>query len=432
MRVNVIGAGLAGCEAAWYLANNGVKVKLYEQKPKNKSAAHKSDNFAELVCSNSFRSNDLNNAVGVLKYEMQMFNSIVMESAYETTVKAGSALAVDRELFSQYITKKIRDHENIEVVFEEVEELEFEDITIVATGPLTSDKLSQTIKQKLGNEYFYFFDAAAPIVTKESLDMDKVYLKSRYDKGEAAYLNCPMNQEEFRTFYDFLIKAQRVDLKDFEKKVFEGCMPIEEMAIRGVKTLLFGPLKPVGLETPDGDTPHAVIQLRQDDAKETLYNIVGFQTQLKWKDQLELLKLIPGMENVEVVRYGVMHKNTYINSPRLLNQYNQLKTDQNIFFAGQITGVEGYAESSSSGIMAAVNVLRKLKGQEFVEFPKTTAMGSLNHYITNANSNNFQPMNVTFGIMQDLEVRAKKKERKELYGKRAIADMKSFIEVIND
>lgn len=427
MKINIIGAGLAGVEAAWYLANNGVEVKLYEQKPKNYSPAHSSEQFAELVCSNSLRSNELSNAVGVLKNEMKMFGSIVMEAAEATQVPAGSSLAVDRDLFSEYITTKIKQHKNIEIIYGEVTTINEQELTIIATGPLTSDSLAAEISRILGEDYFYFFDAAAPIISYDSIDMNKVYLKSRYDKGEAAYLNCPMNRQEFYNFYDELIRAECVEQKEFEQNVFEGCMPIEVMAKRGMKTMLFGPLKPVGLETPDGDKPYAVVQLRQDNASASLYNMVGFQTHLKWPEQKRVFSLIPGLENAEIVRYGVMHRNSYINAPTLLTIANEYKHNTNVHFAGQITGVEGYAESASSGILTAVQVLRKLKGLEVVKFPPETAMGALNHYITNASPKHFQPMNVTFGIIKDLGYKVPKKEKKQHYADRALETMETFI-----
>lgn len=428
MNIKIVGAGLAGVEAAWYLANNGVKVQLFEQKPVNFSPAHSSEGFAELVCSNSFRSNELSNAVGVLKAEMEMFGSLVIEAAKATEVPAGGALAVDRDLFSQYITDKIKNHENIEVIYGEISKIDKAEMTIIATGPLTSDKLASEIANVLGQDYFYFFDAAAPIIDKESIDMDKVYLKSRYDKGEAAYLNCPMTKEEFFKFYDELVLAECVEHKTFEQNVFEGCMPIEVMAKRGMKTMLFGPLKPVGLETPEGEKPYAVVQLRQDNASATLYNIVGFQTHLKWPEQKRVFRLIPGLENAEIVRYGVMHRNSYINAPSLLTCANEYKENTNIMFAGQITGVEGYAESASSGILTAVQALRKLKGQDVVTFPQETAMGALNHYITHASPKNFQPMNVTFGIIKELGYKAPKKEKKQLVANRALETMEVFID----
>lgn len=426
--MNIIGAGLAGCEAAWYLANNGVEVKLYEQKPVNFSPAHSNPNFGELVCSNSLRSNDLGNAVGVLKAEMKMFGSLIMEAAEATSVPAGGALAVDRELFSQYITDKIKSHEKIEIINREVTEINDQELVIIATGPLTSDNLAKSIAKVLGQDYFYFFDAAAPILSKESIDMNKVYLKSRYDKGEAAYLNCPMNKDQFYKFYDELIAAECTEQKDFEQNVFEGCMPIETMAKRGMKTMLFGPLKPVGLETPQGEIPYAVVQLRQDNASASLYNIVGFQTHLKWPEQRRVFRLIPGLEQAEIVRYGVMHRNSYLNAPTLLTIANEYKQNPNIMFAGQITGVEGYAESASSGILTAVQALRKLQSKEVIKFPEETAMGALNHYITNASPKHFQPMNITFGIIKDLGYKVPKKEKKQHYAERALGTMKDFID----
>lgn len=426
-KVNIIGAGLAGVEAAWYLANNSIKVKLYEQRPKKKTDAHKTDKFAELVCSNSFRSNDLSNACGVLKNEMHKLNSIVIKSALENEVSAGSALAVDREGFSNTITNLINYHPNIEVINEEYVKINEDEVTIICSGPLTSENLSKEIINFLGHDYFHFYDAAAPIVNKNSVDMSKVYLKSRYDKGEAAYLNCPMTKEEYNIFYTELINAECVEVKDFETNIFEGCMPVEVMAKRGIQTLLFGPMKPVGLETRDGKTPYAVVQLRQDNAAATLYNLVGFQTHLKWSEQKRILNLIPGLENVEIERYGVMHKNSYINSPTSINQYMQSLRSDNIFFAGQITGVEGYVESAASGINAAINVKRFIENQKMICFPKTTAMGALSFYVANASKVNFQPMNVTFGLMDPLGIKVKKRERKELMSKRALMEMDKFI-----
>ncbi len=424
--VKVIGAGLAGSEAAWYLAEQGIKVKLYEQRPVNSTEAHKTENFAELVCSNSLRSNDVNNAVGLLKNEMEKFNSLIIEAAKACEVPAGSALAVDREGFSEYVTNKIKNHPLIEVVYEEITEIN-DEYTIIATGPLTSNKFSETIKDFLGTDYFYFFDAAAPIIEKDSINMDVAYLKSRYDKGEAAYLNCPMNKEEFTNFYHELITAECVEFKDFEMKVFEGCMPVEVMAKRGEQTLLFGPLKPKGLRTADGITPHAVVQLRQDDARASLYNIVGFQTHLKWPEQKRIIQMIPGLENAEIVRYGVMHRNSFINSPTVLKQTYQTKVNEKVFFAGQITGVEGYVESAASGINAAINMARLIKNQPLVNFPEYTGFGALSYYITHASSENFQPMNVTYGIMPELPFATKKKERKAKRSEYSQAIMDQFI-----
>ncbi len=428
MNVNIIGAGLAGCEAAWYLANKGVKVRLYEMRGVKNTEAHHTDKFAELVCSNSLRGSGLRVASGVLKEELVLLNSIIMNSAEINKVPAGGAIAVDREKFSADITDMIKKHKNIEVINEEVTSIP-EGKTIIATGPLTSDSFAKTIGDMLGEDYLYFFDAAAPIIDRDSINMDIVYLKSRYDKGEAAYLNCPMNKDEFEVFYKELINAECVEPKDFELKVFEGCMPFEEMARRGEKTLLFGPMKPVGLEK-DKDTrrPYAVVQLRQDNASATMYNIVGFQTHLKFPEQKRIIRLIPGLEDAEILRYGVMHKNIYIKSPNVLNKHYQLKSNNDIFFAGQVTGVEGYVESAASGIVAAVNMYRYLKGEEMLEFPRETIMGSMINYITTADANTFQPMNANYGLLPELGYKHGKKERKELYGKRALETMNKFMD----
>ncbi len=427
--VNVIGAGLAGSEAAWQIASRGVKVKLYEMRPVKQTPAHHTDKFAELVCSNSLRANALTNAVGVIKEEMRMMNSLVIKAADQASLPAGGALAVDRHEFSGFITEQLKNHPLVEVVNEEVTEIP-EGITVIATGPLTSETLAKKIQQLTGEDYLYFYDAAAPIVEKDSINMDKVYLKSRYDKGEAAYLNCPMTKEEFERFYDALVNAEVVELKEFEKEIyFEGCMPIEVMAKRGPKTLLFGPLKPVGLEDPrTGERPYAVVQLRQDNAAGTLYNIVGFQTHLKWGAQKEVFRLIPGLENVEIVRYGVMHRNTFINSPKVLKKTYQLKSRSNLFFAGQMTGVEGYVESAGSGLIAGVNAARLALGKEPIEFPIETALGSMDRYITEADPNNFQPMNVNFGIFPELGERIKSKQERALkHAERAIETIRNFM-----
>lgn len=430
--IKIIGAGLAGCEAAFYLANKGYQVELYEMRPLKMTPAHKTDKFAELVCSNSLRADGLENAVGILKKEMEMFNSLIISTARKNSVLAGGALAVDREGFSEEITKIIQEHPNIKICYEEVQELDEMVPTIIATGPLTSEGLGKTIKEKFGADDYYFFDAAAPIVLADSLDYNKVYLKSRYDKGEASYLNCPMNKEEFQHFYEELIHAEGVEPKDFELKVFEGCMPIEIMAKRGPQTLTFGPLKPVGLETPEGVRPYAVVQLRQDDAKKTMYNLVGFQTHLKYKEQKRVFSLIPGLENAQFVKYGVMHKNTYINAPKLLLPTYQSKQFSNIFFAGQLSGVEGYVESAASGIVAAINMDRMLRGKELIVFPTSTVMGSMAHYITHSSVIGFQPMNANFGIMSDLEIPHKKKDRKRLYGEVALKEMQRMVDIINE
>ncbi|MEC1473746.1 FADH(2)-oxidizing methylenetetrahydrofolate--tRNA-(uracil(54)-C(5))-methyltransferase TrmFO [Bacillus haynesii] len=426
--VNVIGAGLAGSEAAWQLAKRGIKVRLYEMRPVKQTPAHHTDKFAELVCSNSLRANSLTNAVGVLKEEMRVLDSAIIAAADICSVPAGGALAVDRHEFAANVTEKVKNHPNVTVLNEEVTEIP-EGPTIIATGPLTSEALSAKLRELTGEDYLYFYDAAAPIVEKDSLDMDKVYLKSRYDKGEAAYLNCPMTEEEFDRFYDALVSAETVPLKEFEKEIFfEGCMPIEVMAKRGKKTMLFGPMKPVGLEDPKtGKRPYAVVQLRQDDAAGTLYNIVGFQTHLKWGDQKEVLRLIPGLEQAEIVRYGVMHRNTFINSPSLLKATYQFKKRDDLFFAGQMTGVEGYVESAASGLVAGINAARLIQGKEPVTFSNETAIGSMAHYITETNKKNFQPMNANFGLFKELGVKIKnKQERNEQYASRALETIRNI------
>lgn len=425
--VNVVGAGLAGVEATNQLIKKGYQVRLYEMRPKKMTPAHHGSNFAELVCSNSLRADGIGNAVGVLKAEMEMMDSVIIKFAREHSVPAGGALAVDRDGFSQAVTDYIKNHPLVEVIEEVVEKIP-EGPTIIASGPLTDDALAKEIANKLGEEYFYFFDAAAPIITKESVDFSIAYYKSRYDKGDNEYINCPMNEEEFNAFYNELINAEVVKPKDFEEKFFEGCMPFEEMARRGNQTLLFGPMKPVGLMTPDGKRPHAVVQLRQDNVQATLYNIVGFQTHLTWPEQKRIIQMIPGLQNAEFIRYGVMHRNTFICSPKHLlptYQYNDLSP---LFFAGQLTGVEGYVESAQSGMVAGMNMARLLEGKELLEFPRETVMGSLAHYITNASQEDFQPMKANFGILPDLAVRVKKKVRKEAYATRAIECMKQYIE----
>ncbi|ANU17469.1 FADH(2)-oxidizing methylenetetrahydrofolate--tRNA-(uracil(54)-C(5))-methyltransferase TrmFO [Planococcus maritimus] len=427
--VNVIGAGLAGSEAAWQIAKRGVNVRLYEMRPVKQTPAHHTDKFAELVCSNSLRANSLTNAVGVIKEEMRKLDSVIIDAADKASVPAGGALAVDRHEFAGMVTENVRNHPLVEVINEEVTEIP-EGITIIATGPLTSPALAEKVRKLTGEEYLYFYDAAAPIVEKDSIDMDKVYLKSRYDKGEAAYLNCPMTEEEFRRFHTALVEAEVVPLKEFEKEIyFEGCMPVEVMAARGDKTLTFGPMKPVGLEDPKtGERPYAVVQLRQDDAAGTLYNIVGFQTHLKWGAQKEILRMIPGLENVEIVRYGVMHRNTFINSPNVLKPTYQLKADSNIFFAGQMTGVEGYVESAGSGLLAGINAAKLALGEELVVLPAETALGSMARYITEADSKNFQPMNINFGLFPDLGERIKsKQERAERHANRALESIQNYM-----
>lgn len=440
--INVIGAGLAGSEAAYQIAKRGIPVKLYEMRGVKATPQHKTDKFAELVCSNSFRGAALTNAVGLLKEEMRRLDSVMMQAAEKTQVPAGGALAVDREEFSAFITQAVSENPLIEVIRGEITDLPNldEEITIIATGPLTSDALAAKIHEFNGGDGFYFYDAAAPIIDANTIDYDKVYKKSRYDKGEADYINCPMTKEEFNNFQQVLITAEEAPLNSFEDlKVFEGCMPIEEMAKRGYKTMLFGPMKPVGLEYPDtytgprdGDfkTPYAVVQLRQDNASASLYNIVGFQTHLKWGEQKRVFQMIPGLENAEFVRYGVMHRNSYMDSPNLLEQTFQSRKQENLFFAGQMTGVEGYVESAASGLVAGINAARLFKGEEEIIFPQTTAIGALPYYITHTDSKHFQPMNVTFGIVKELEgprIRDKK-ERYTKVAERALEDLSQIIE----
>lgn len=428
-KVTVIGAGLAGSEAAWQIASQGVPVVLYEMRPVTKTPAHHTNQFAELVCSNSLRANGLTNAVGVLKEEMRQLSSLILSCADQHAVPAGGALAVDRDGFSGEVTSRLHEHPLVEVRNEEVTEIPQDGIVVIATGPLTAPGLSDQIRQLLGEEYFYFFDAAAPIVEKDSIDMNKVYLASRYDKGEAAYLNCPMTEEEFEIFHEALTTAETAEVKDFEKEVyFEGCMPIEIMASRGKQTVLFGPMKPVGLINPHTSTlPHAVIQLRQDNAAGTLYNLVGFQTHLKWGEQKRVFSLIPGLENAEFVRYGVMHRNTFINSPRLLKATYQLNTRENLFFAGQMTGVEGYVESAASGLIAGINAARLARGLEPLILPEQTTLGSMANYITTADFKHFQPMNANFGLFPPLGKKVRsKKEKNEMIANRALEGIEQF------
>jgi methylenetetrahydrofolate--tRNA-(uracil-5-)-methyltransferase len=433
-KVTVVGAGLAGSEAAWQIANRGVPVKLIEMRPIQKTPAHRSDQFAELVCSNSLRSNSLTNAVGILKEEMRRMDSLILQCADEHAVPAGGALAVDREAFSAAITDRLKQHPLVEVVLEEVTSIP-EGPTIIATGPLTSAALSNDLKKLTGEEYLYFYDAAAPIIEKDSINFDKVYIASRYDKGEAAYINCPMNEEEFQAFYEALISAEKAPLKDFEKEIyFEGCMPVEVLAQRGDKTLLFGPMKPVGLADPrTGQIPHAVVQLRQDNSAGTLYNIVGFQTHLKWGEQKRVFGLIPGLENAEIVRYGVMHRNTFLNSPRLLRPTYQYKDRNDLFFAGQMTGVEGYVESAASGLIAGMNAARLVRGEELIVLPQETALGSMAHYITTADPKHFQPMNANFGLLPPLAKKIKTKaERIDALAQRALGTIQNFSQNVHN
>ncbi len=429
--VCVIGAGLAGCEAAWQLAENGIKVKLYEMKPKKYTPAHSYEGFAELVCSNSLKASRLDSAAGLLKEEMRMLSSLTMQSAAETFVSAGGALAVDRKLFSDYITGKINSHPNIEVISEELTEIP-DGITVIATGPLTSDSLAENIAKLTGSEHLSFFDAAAPIVTADSIDMSIAFEASRYGKGEGDYVNCPMNKEEYETFYNALISAESAPLKSFDKrdfKVYEGCMPVEVMAKRGMDTLRFGPLKPVGLTDPK--TSHrawAIVQLRREDSLGTMFNLVGFQTNLKWGEQKRVFSLIPGLKNAEFVRYGVMHRNTFIDSPKLLDNRFCLKKNNNIFFAGQLTGVEGYIESAASGIYVGLNIARKLQGKAMIDLPKDTMLGALSYYISDESITDFQPMGCNMGLLPPLEQRVKdKKLRYSQIADRAINSLKECL-----
>ncbi|MBQ9744447.1 MAG: methylenetetrahydrofolate--tRNA-(uracil(54)-C(5))-methyltransferase (FADH(2)-oxidizing) TrmFO [Clostridia bacterium] len=436
--INVIGAGLAGCEAAYQAAKKGVRVKLYEMKPQKFTPAHTNSHFAELVCSNSLRSDDLSNAIGVLKAELRAMNSIIMESADKNRVAAGSALAVDREKFSAYITEKLKNHPLIEVINEEITEINPDEINVVASGPLTSDALASHIKDVIGLKDLHFFDAAAPIVDFSSVDMGKAFFASRYNKGDADYINCPMDEEEYKVFYNALVTAEEAELhgvdKDQKLTVFEGCMPVEVMAKRGYETLLYGPLKPVGIEHPETkQTYYAVVQLRKENNDGTMYNIVGFQTHLKFGEQKRVFSLIPGLENANYLRYGVMHRNTYLDSPGILNCYYSLVSNKNVFFAGQMTGVEGYIESASSGFVAGLNAARLALGEDLIDFTDKTVIGALSHYVSAGNiSGNFQPMNANFGIVAPLDRKVKggKKARNEEIAKRAlqtIDDIKKFI-----
>ncbi|NTW95726.1 MAG: methylenetetrahydrofolate--tRNA-(uracil(54)-C(5))-methyltransferase (FADH(2)-oxidizing) TrmFO [Erysipelotrichaceae bacterium] len=427
VEVNVIGAGLAGCEAAWQIAQRGVQVHLFEMKPLKKSEAHHSDDYAELVCSNSLRSNGLSNAVGVLKEELRILDSLILQVADLTSVPAGGALAVDRESFSKNITDRIKSHPLIKIHNEIVDKPK-EGITVFATGPLTDSSLAEYFKSIFNEDSLYFYDAAAPIIVKDSIDFSIAYYKSRYDKGDGKdYINCPMTVEEFDTFYEALIGAEVVVPKAFEKEIyFEGCMPFEVMAKRGKQTLQFGPMKPVGLEiSKEHKRSAAVVQLRRDNAADSLYNIVGFQTHLTWLEQRRIIRLIPGLQNAEIARYGVMHRNTYIKAPKLLNPTYQSKLNKNWFFAGQMTGVEGYVESTASGYLAGVNAAKMALGEDLVECPAETVLGSMAYYITHADPDSFQPMNANFGLIHsDLSTRLK--DRKEKMALEALEQIKLF------
>ncbi len=425
-RVKIVGAGLAGSEAAWQLVRKGIPVTIYEMRPFKTTGAHHSEKFSELVCSNSLRSNALTNAVGLLKEEMRQLDSLIMQVADKHSIPAGSALAVDRVGFADEITNILENHPLVEVIREEIEEIP-DGPVIIASGPLTSNTLAENIKQVLNQDSLYFYDAAAPIVTKESINMDIAYYKSRYDKGDADYINCPMDKEQFETFYQALITAEMAETHSVDEEIFfEGCMPIEVMAKRGPNTLTFGPLKPVGLEK-DGKRPYAVVQLRQDNAIGTLYNLVGFQTHLKWGEQKRVFQMIPGLENCEIVRYGVMHRNTYLKSPNVLKPTYQAKLREDLFFAGQMTGVEGYCESAASGLLAGHNMACLLNGESLITFPSTTMIGAMANYITSANPDSFQPMNANFGIFT-LETNVPKNKRKEAYSAQALEVLKEYTE----
>lgn len=434
--VHVIGAGLAGCEAVTQLTRHGIPVILHEMRPVKSDEAHKTAYFAELVCSNSLRAGNIENAVGLLKEEMRRLGSLIMQKADEHQVPAGGALAVDRDGFAAAVTEAVKANPLVTVIHEEVTDLEsLEGTVIVASGPLTSDALFADIKNLLQADYLHFFDAAAPIVTADSLDYDKVYRASRYDKGGADYLNCPFyTKEEYVAFWEALCNAESAPVKDFEHDVFEACMPIEEMAARGEDTMRFGPLKPVGLIDPrNGKEAYAVVQLRQDNAAASLYNLVGFQTHLKWPEQRRVFGMIPGLENAEFVRFGVMHKNTYLNSPQLLDKHFNLRSNKRFYFAGQMTGVEGYVESAASGLMAGLAAARAVLELPEVEFPEVTAHGALANYISNPTIENFQPMNINFGLIPPLTVRIRKKREKNAQiAARALEALDGFLPTLKD
>ncbi len=436
--INVIGAGLAGSEAALQLAKRGFKVKLYEMRPITKTGAHTTEDCAEFVCSNSLGSDDLTNGSGLLKHEMEILGGELIQIAKACRVPAGNALAIDRHMFSKAVTEKIEQNPNITLIREEVKTIP-QTPTIIASGPLTSNAFTDAIKEFTKSEYLHFFDAIAPIVEKDSIDFDKAFWASRYDKGEASYINCPMNKEQYDKFYEILINAPRIEQHDFEKdkksaKFFESCLPIEVLASRGVDTLRFGPMKPVGLiDKRTGEKNYAVVQLRQDNSAKTLYNLVGFQTNLKWGAQKELLQSIPGLENVNIVRYGVMHRNTFINSPTLLNPTLQTRERTDLFFAGQITGTEGYTESIASGLLAGINMAKLMNNEPLLELPPDTMLGALTHYITNPEHENFQPINSNWGIVPPVELPKKERKNKKLKGElmsnRAIESLKNYLSI---
>lgn len=427
--INIIGGGLAGCEAAYQISKRGINVRLYEMKPTKYSPAHSNSNLAEIVCSNSFKSNLLTNACGLLKEELRMLDSLLIKIADETSVPAGQALAVDREEFSRKVTEYMENLDNVEIIKEEVTEIPDDAVTIIATGPLTSDVLFEKISKLVGNNELHFYDAAAPIIEKSSVDMNIAFIGDRYGKGDADYINLPMNKEEYENFWNELVNAEVVELHSFERReIFEGCMPVEVMAKRGIDTLRYGPLKPVGFDDPrTGRRPYALVQLRQDNSVGSLYNMVGFQTNLKFGEQKRVFSMIPGLQNAEFVKYGVMHRNTYINSPQILNNVYQMKYNENVFFAGQITGVEGYVESIASGLLAGINAVRYMKNKGKIVFPVETMIGALTDYISTPNEK-FQPMNANFGILPKLPEKIRdKQERYKKLSDRAISIMKGKI-----
>ena len=433
-KVIIIGAGLAGSEAALQLAKQNIDVDLYEMRPVKTTGAHKTDKYAEFVCSNSLGSSDVTNASGLLKKEMQILGGELINIAFDNAVPAGNALAIDREGFSEKVTELIENNPHINVIKEEITEIPQDKNVIIASGPLTSDELANSIKEFTKNEHLHFFDAIAPIIEKDSINFDKAFYASRYNKGEASYINCPMNKDEYEKFYNFLINAPKIELKEFEKnaKFFESCLPVEVLASRGVDTLRFGPMKPVGLvDDRTGEKNYAVVQLRQDNSAKTLYNIVGFQTNLKWPAQKELIKLIPGLENANIMRYGVMHRNTFINSPQVLNPTLQTRNRENLFFAGQITGTEGYTESIASGLLAGLNMAKYIKGEELLTLPTETMLGALMNYITNPEQTKFQPINSNWAIVKEIDlpkqIRKNKKEKNTILSNRSIETLTEFL-----
>lgn len=433
-KVIIIGAGLAGSEAALQLAKQNIDVDLYEMRPVKTTGAHKTDKYAEFVCSNSLGSSDVTNASGLLKKEMQILGGELINIAFDNAVPAGNALAIDREGFSEKVTELIENNPHINVIKEEITEIPQDKNVIIASGPLTSDDLANSIKEFTKNEHLHFFDAIAPIIEKDSINFDKAFYASRYNKGEASYINCPMNKDEYEKFYNFLINAPKIELKEFEKnaKFFESCLPVEVLASRGVDTLRFGPMKPVGLvDDRTGEKNYAVVQLRQDNSAKTLYNIVGFQTNLKWPAQKELIKLIPGLENANIMRYGVMHRNTFINSPQVLNPTLQTRNRENLFFAGQITGTEGYTESIASGLLAGLNMAKYIKEEELLTLPTETMLGALMNYITNPEQTKFQPINSNWAIVKEIDlpkqIRKNKKEKNTILSNRSIETLTEFL-----